>query len=71
MTTAQATELQNFWCAIGELRQAIEDGVAQDLIDYHLDELEVIEMHTSNDILRHRCAEARRQYGKATALHIA
>ena len=71
MTKAEATELRNFWCAIGELRQAVEDGVAQDLIDYHLDELEVIEMHTSNDALRKRCAEARRRYGDAGALHIA
>lgn len=40
-------------------------------IDYHLDEIEVIEINTDSDILRQRCAEARRQYGKATALHIA
>lgn len=71
MTTAEATELRNFWCAIGELRQAVEDGVAQDLIEYHLDELEVIEMHTRNDSLRRRCAEARRRYGVAEALSIA
>ncbi len=71
MTKAEATELRNFWCAVGELRQAVEDDAAQDLIDYHLDEIEVIEINTDSDILRQRCAEARRQYGKATALHIA
>lgn len=71
MTTSEATELRNFWCAIGELRQAIEDGAPQDLIDYHLEEIEAIEINTDNDLLRQRCAEARRRYGPADALHIA
>jgi len=71
VTIAEATELRNFWCAIGELRQAAEDGAPQDLIDYHLEELEAIELHTSNDMLRQRCADARRRYGPADAQHIA
>lgn len=71
MITAEATELRNFWCAIGELRQAVEDCVTADVIQYHLDELEVIELRTRNDGLRRRCAAARLRYGEPDALYIA
>ncbi len=71
MTTAEATELRNFWCIIGELRQAVEDGAPQDVIDYHLDELLGTELHTENETLRRRCVEARLHYGRPSAASIA
>jgi hypothetical protein len=71
VTIAEATELRNFWCAMGELRQAVTDGAPQDLIDYHLDELLGTELHTKNELLRQRCIEARLQYGRPVAANIA
>lgn len=71
MTTAEATELRNFWCIIGELRQAAEDGAPQELLDYHLEELFGTELHTQNETLRQRCVEARLRYSRPCAAEMA
>ena len=50
------SECRNFWCAMGELRQALADGTDPAAVEFHLDELEALHMHTELPVLRRRCA---------------
>ena len=51
----QRNEIQHFWRCSGALRDAQRLGAATAEIAEHIDELEVIAMHTDSPSLRSRC----------------
>lgn len=51
-----------FWQICGELLQAARDHQSQELIDYHLDELEGIRVNTDQLTLRKRCTDLQLQF---------
>jgi hypothetical protein len=59
-----ATEQRNYWCAVGELNEAIRGEEPQDVIDYHLEEIEAIWMNTEQPLLRERCAEILQKFNR-------
>ena len=58
----RAEELRQFFCAVGELREALRDEQPADLVDYHLNEIEGIAINTEQAILRQRCLETLAQH---------
>lgn len=51
----EVTELRHYFAIKTDLVAAVRDA-AQDDINFHLNELAIMQMHTTSDRLRHGCA---------------
>ncbi len=51
----EASELKQFFAIKSDLAAAVRDAAAEE-IDFHLNELFVMQKHTTSDRLRHACA---------------
>lgn len=52
----QTKETKNFFAIKSDLADAVRDGIPS-VIDFHINELIAMQMHTDSDTLRRACAE--------------
>lgn len=55
LSAREATELRQYFAIKTDLVAAVRDAVTDD-IDFHLNELAIMQMHTTSDRLRSSCA---------------
>lgn len=68
MLSAQgrANENKQYFDIVTDIRTAVRDGIPS-IVEYHLNELRAMHMHTEQPHLRQKCAKVLAQHDKALA----